>query len=116
MTFFILAVIVLILAILLLFAGRIRQVFGSGTKPSGSGVDPFMDLFLDPTSVDYDKELDKLTGTTRGGRNVSFTLGEYCSQVSNLVRRLKAQGRGNEADTIQKNSDEIKRLLSLICP
>ena len=108
----ILAVILLILVLLLLLLARIKQAMTPGGAP-GPGVDPFEDLYIMPETASYQN--GRVSGKTRKGKEVSYTKQEWCDKVKKLVDDLQAQARGNEADTIRKNADEIKSLLHIVC-
>ena len=112
MDWLILAIILLILTILTWIAARIKQLMTPGGVP-GRGVDPFEDIYIMPGSASY-KE-GRLTGKTRGGKEVSFSKQEWCDKVKKLINDFQAQARGNEADTIRKNAEEIKSLLHILC-
>jgi len=79
----------------------------------GRGVDPFEDLYIMPGTASY--QGGRLRGKTRTGKEVSYTKQEWCEKVKKLIEDLQAQARGNEADTIRKNADEINSLLHIVC-
>ncbi len=112
MALFILAIILVILVLIGLLLARVKQLMTPGGV-LGRGVDPFEDLYVMPGTASYQE--GRLTGKTRNGKDVSFSRQEWCEKVKKLVDDLRAQARGNEADTIRKNADEINRLLRIVC-
>lgn len=117
MDWFILGVILLILALLILFFGRIKQFMtpGGGGAVVGPGADPFKDWYLrlDPPPT-YSNGV--LSGTNRRGEQVSWTKEEWCDGIKKQIANLRASGQGaGEGDTVQKNLDEIQRLLNIVC-
>jgi hypothetical protein len=117
MDWLILGLILLILALIILILARLNQGMTPGGKGGvvGAGDDPFKDWYLrlDPPPT-YSN--GRLSGTNRRGYQVSWTKQEWCDGIKKQIENLKASGQGaGEGDTLQKNMDEVQRLLNIVC-
>lgn len=117
MEWLILGIVLLILALIVLILSRINQLMTPGGKGAivRPGLDPFQDWYLrlDPPPT-YSN--GTLSGTNRRGYQVSWTKAEWCEGIKKEIANLQASGQGaGEGDTLQKNCDEVQRLLKFIC-